>query len=177
MSEIRQLPAIIIPVHNGAACLPACLDAMLPQLPLPAHVIAVDNGSSDGSAALLARQYPQVDLLESARALGFAGAVNTGIRAARSLATPPTSIVLLNQDTVVDPGWLQAVLQPLTIADVGIVGSLARFPNGRIQHAGAELLWPRWYGRNQTADTRQQTQDTRHKTQDSSCLLYTSRCV
>ena len=148
MPEITKLPAIIIPVHNGAAFLSACLDALLPQLPLMAPVIAVENGSRDGSATMLARHYPQVQLLESPRALGFAGAVNAGIHATRKLTPAPSSIVLLNQDTVVDPGWLTALLQPLNTPGVGIVGSLARFPDGRIQHAGAELIWPRWYGRN-----------------------------
>jgi GT2 family glycosyltransferase/glycosyltransferase involved in cell wall biosynthesis len=62
---------------------------------------------------------------------------------------PPDAVVLLNQDTVVDPGWLAALLRPLAEdARVGVVGSLARFPDGRIQHAGGQLLQPLGYGAN-----------------------------
>jgi GT2 family glycosyltransferase len=141
--------SVVIPVHNGAAFLHACLEALLAQEGADFTVLAVENGSTDDSADLIARTFPQVRLLRHAEQLGFARAVNTGIRAALADPEPPEAIVLLNQDTRVDPGWLAALLRPLAAdARIGIVGSLARFPDGRIQHAGGELLMPLGYGRN-----------------------------
>jgi GT2 family glycosyltransferase/glycosyltransferase involved in cell wall biosynthesis len=141
--------AVLIPVHNGRAFLPGCLDALLTQSGVTFQVLAVENGSTDGSAELIAREYPAVRLLRSAAGLGFAGAVNYGLRALLAAQAPPDVVVLLNQDTAVDRGWLAALVHPLAVdPSVGIVGSLARFADGRIQHAGGEILWPLGYGRN-----------------------------
>ncbi len=140
---------VLIPVHNGVEFLPTCLSALLAQTGVDFQILAVENGSNDRSADLLAYEFPSVRLLRSATALGFAGAANYGLRALLADPEPPDIVVLLNQDTEVDRGWLMAIVQPF--ADdprVGIVGSLARFPDGRIQHAGAEILWPLGYGRN-----------------------------
>ena len=142
--------AIIIPLHNGAAFVRACLRALLAQAGAPCTLVVVDNGSSDDGAAIVAAEFPQVQLIHSAAPLGFAGAINCGIRAALAAGAPPDTLVLLNQDTEAHPGWLAALLAPLA-ADpaAGIVGCKALFPNGTIQHAGAEILWPLGYGRNQ----------------------------
>jgi hypothetical protein len=139
---------LVIPARNGAAFLPACLSSLLAQAGASFDVIVVDNGSTDGSADLVARDFPQVRLIRAEQALGFAGACNVGIRAALASPAPPETVVVLNQDTLLDVGWLAALLAPLAEHPrVGIVGSLARFPDGRIQHAGGELL-PLGYGRN-----------------------------
>jgi GT2 family glycosyltransferase/glycosyltransferase involved in cell wall biosynthesis len=131
------------------AFLRACLAALLVQRDVRFEVLAVENGSHDGSGDLIAREFPQVRLLRSETGLGFSGAVNYGLRALLADAEPPEVVVLLNQDTEVDPGWLAALLRAFDAdSRVGIVGSLARFPDGRIQHAGAQMLWPLGYGRN-----------------------------
>jgi len=140
--------AVVIPVHNGAAFLPGCLDALLRQQPAPDAVIVIDNGSHDAGAALVARDYPTVTLMTTAEALGFAAACNRGI----AHAGDADAVVILNQDTVVDPGWLAALCAPLCAdPQLGIVGSLARFPDGSIQHAGGRLVPALWYGHNITA--------------------------
>ena len=147
--------AVVIPVRNGAAFLGPCLRALLDQQGADFTTIAVDNGSSDGSADLVAADFPGVRLIRNDRPLGFAGAVNVGIRAALAGGEPPEAIVLLNQDTVAHPGWLAALLAPLERdSQVGVAGCKALFPNGHIQHAGAEILWPLGYGRNRGYDAR-----------------------
>jgi GT2 family glycosyltransferase/glycosyltransferase involved in cell wall biosynthesis len=144
---------VVIPTHNGERHLRACLEALLAQQGASFDVLVVDNGSSDGGADLVARLFPQVQLIRHAAPLGFAGACNLGIRTAFSGrkrgALPPEIVILLNQDTVVDPGWLAALLRPLAEDErVGIVGSLARYPDGRFQHAGGQILEPHGYGAN-----------------------------
>ena len=141
--------AVIIPVRNGAAFLRPCLHTLFAQAYAPFTVIAVDNGSSDASAEIIANDFPQVQLIRSAAALGFAGAVNCGLRAALATDAPPDALLVLNQDTAAHAGWLAALLAPLANDPrIGIVGSQALFPDGTIQHAGGELLWPLGYGRN-----------------------------
>ena len=138
MADLRA--AVIIPVWNGRADLPRCLDALLAQEYPDFQVIAVDNASTDGSADLIARDYPAVTLLRQSENRGFAGACNAGLRHASANDHPADVMILLNQDTEVQPGWLAALVAPLA-ADprVGMTGSKALYPDGTIQHAGAEL--------------------------------------
>jgi GT2 family glycosyltransferase len=130
--------SLIVPVWNGRDHLPACLDAALLQLGPCDELIVVDNGSADGSAGLVRAHYPGVRLLESERNLGFAGGCNAGLKAARG-----EFLFLLNQDVVLQPGWLATLRDALADPGVGIVGSKLLYPDGTLQHAGGTLRWPR----------------------------------
>jgi GT2 family glycosyltransferase len=100
--------SLIVPTYNGAHLLPVCLDAIAAQTRLPDETVVVDDASTDGSAALLAARYPWVRVVPLAANRGFAGAVNAGIR-----ATAGDVVVLLNNDTEAEPGWLRALIGPL----------------------------------------------------------------
>jgi GT2 family glycosyltransferase len=126
------LASVIIPVWNGAAELPACLAALVEQSYKPVEIIAVDNASMDGSADWVEAHHPNVRLIRNASNLGFGGACNLGLAQAKG-----DVLVLLNQDTVVQPDWLAALVAVLAeYPDVGIVGSKALYADGTIQHAG-----------------------------------------
>ena len=99
------LVSVIIPNWNGAHHLPACLESLRRQTLREFEVIVADNGSVDGSLELLARDYPEVRVLDLGENLGFAGACNAGIRAAGG-----TLIVLLNNDAEAEPRWLSEVV-------------------------------------------------------------------
>ncbi len=130
--------SVIIPVWNGREYLPSCLDALLTQGYPDLEIVVVDNASADGSADLVAERYPQVRLIRNRANLGFAGGCNVGLRAAQG-----DVLVLLNQDTRVLPGWLQAVVDALRRPEVGIVGCKILYPDGEtIQHAGGWIEWP-----------------------------------
>ena len=105
MTQHPPLVSVIIPNWNGAQHLPDCLDSLRRQSYPRFEVILVDNGSHDRSLALLARQYPQVRVIPLGENWGFARACNMGMRAARG-----ELVVLLNNDTEADPGWLEAVV-------------------------------------------------------------------
>jgi len=127
--------SIIIPVWNGRKYLKACLDALLAQDSPDFQVIAVDNASSDDSADFVAEEYPQVHLIRNERNLGFAGGCNVGLRAAQG-----DVLVLLNQDTVVQPGWLKALVDALDDPDVGIAGCKILEADGvTLSHCGGSL--------------------------------------
>jgi GT2 family glycosyltransferase len=108
MRPHHPLISIIIPNLNGAHHLPDCLDSLRRQRYPAFEVIVVDNGSTDGSLALLARDYAEVRLVALDENWGFAPACNRGMRAARG-----TILVLLNNDTEADPGWLEALVAAL----------------------------------------------------------------
>ena len=130
---------IVIVTWNGAHLLPECLDAVLPE---GAPVLVVDNGSTDGTLALLAERYPQVRVLPSPTNTGFAGGVALGLA---EVTTPYA--VLLNNDAAVRPGWLPALLGPLDgDPQVAAVCSKLLLQDGRVQSAGG-WLDPSGYGR------------------------------
>jgi GT2 family glycosyltransferase len=133
--------AVIVLSWNGADDLPACLDALLAQEGAEAEVLVVDNGSADGSAALVRERYPAVRLVENGRNLGFSAGMNVGMRLVREAPEPPDAIVLLNQDTIVASDWLGNLLAPFEQnARIGAVGCKIFYPDGRtLQHAGAWL--------------------------------------
>ena len=97
--------SIVIVSYNGRAHLARCLAAALAQQGPSFEVIVVDNGSSDGSAAFVRERFPAVRLVALNHNAGFAGGNNRGAAAAAG-----SWLVFLNNDTEVQPGWLQALV-------------------------------------------------------------------
>jgi GT2 family glycosyltransferase len=130
---------VIVLAWNGVDYLDGCLQSVLSQDHPDFEVLVVDNASADGSAELVAAAFPQVRLIRNERNLGFAGGNNVGLRAATG-----ETLVLLNQDTVVQPGWLAAMACALvTLPDAGVVGAKILDPDGRtLQHAGGYVEHP-----------------------------------
>jgi N-acetylglucosaminyl-diphospho-decaprenol L-rhamnosyltransferase len=101
--------AIVIVSFNVRDELDACLASFVGHTaPFPIVVAVVDNGSSDGTPAMLRQKWPSVRLIESGANVGFARANNLGIR-----ATTSEFVFLLNPDTIVPPGSIQALVRAL----------------------------------------------------------------
>lgn len=96
--------SVIVVNWNGARFLPECLTALSQQTFDNFETIVVDNGSQDDSLAILA-QYPAVQIVRSEDNLGFCGGNNLGLQTAKG-----DLIVLLNNDTKAEPGWLEALV-------------------------------------------------------------------
>ncbi len=98
---------VVIPVHGGREQTLACLDTVLASLPRGSRVHVVDDASPDpalvASLDALARR-GRIRLLRLPRNRGFPAAANAGIAAAAG-----RDVVLLNSDTLVAPGWLEAL--------------------------------------------------------------------
>ena len=100
--------AVIIPNWNGEHLLPACLDSMRRQTYRDFEAVVVDNGSRDGSVALMRERYPEVRVIALPQNLFFAGGVNTGIRQSEGPV-----VALLNTDTEAHPDWLANLVSAL----------------------------------------------------------------
>lgn len=110
--------SIVIPNWNGKESLGACLGSLLGQR-VRAHIIVVENGSSDGSLEFLRQQYPSVEVIMNAKNLGFAGGVNCGIR--RAIERGDEFVALFNNDAVAEPDWLGELLRAMqTDTRIGI---------------------------------------------------------
>lgn len=149
--------SVIIPLWNGEQWIRSCLAALVGQsegAPFALEVVVVDNGSQDASPAIVTNEFPAARLILNGRNLGFAGGCNVGLAAATGDA-----LVLLNQDTLVQRGWLAGLMAALDEPGVGVAGSLALLADGMtIQHAGGVVDWPlgvaRHWGHGEAPDER-----------------------
>lgn len=96
--------AIILVNWNGLEFTRACLSS-LEKVDFPDfQVILVDNDSKKPEGQVLKKEFPKLVLLENEQNLGFAGGNNVGIRKALEMGF--SHIMLLNNDTLVEPGFL-----------------------------------------------------------------------
>jgi GT2 family glycosyltransferase len=146
---------VVIPVWNGAEVLGDCLRALYAGSgPRLRGVIAVDNDSADESAALIEREFPGVHLLRSAFNVGFAGGVNAGIEAAVTLTPTWDAVVLLNQDCIVEDGWLDGLCAGMAADPQAAIGGCTILnADGSVNHAGARLQGPSAFSQHLTSVT------------------------
>lgn len=101
--------SIVIVSYNARAHLENCLASLATAPPRTPHeILVVDNASTDGSAAAVRDGWPGVRLIALEQNRGFAAGNNVGIRAAAG-----TLVLLLNSDTVVPPGAIDALIARL----------------------------------------------------------------
>ncbi|GIW72007.1 MAG: hypothetical protein KatS3mg102_1549 [Planctomycetota bacterium] len=96
--------SVIVPAYQAAGSVARCLQALLAQCRPGVEVILADDGSTDGTAALVARRFPGVRLLRLPHA-GSAAARAAAIGVARA-----PRLAFLDADCVPCAGWMQAVL-------------------------------------------------------------------
>ncbi len=130
--------SVIIVNWNGVRYLPECLAALVPQLPVGAELIVVENGSTDGSREWLMQQ-PAVLLVALDANIGFAAGVNAGLRVASGEA-----ILLVNNDAFVEPGCIAALCAALQdYPDVAAFGGLLLFDHAPHLVASAGIVMHR----------------------------------
>jgi GT2 family glycosyltransferase len=117
--------SIIIPTYNNLPYLKGCIASLIRHTEQPYEVIVIDNGSTDGTEAylksLLGRQRLRYKRFNDN--LGFAGGVNQGLLMAKG-----TSIVILNNDTVLTRNWLANLLTCLhSSPTIGLVGPVTNY--------------------------------------------------
>ena len=114
-----ELVSVIIPVRNEARLTEACLNSIARNTTQPFELILVDDASNQETARYL-DSLDGVTVIRNDEQLGFAASVNRGIIAARG-----GHILLLNNDTLVTPGWLDHLVAHTLDSHVGIVGAVS----------------------------------------------------
>jgi len=136
--------AIIVLNWNGRDLTLDCLRSLAAVTTPHVRIILVDNASTDGSSDAVRQHYgSRVTLIENAQNLGFAAGNNVGIR--RALDDGADFILLLNNDTVVAPDFVEHLHRPmLSSPDIGITAPKIYYaePKNQIWFAGGELsMW------------------------------------
>lgn len=102
--------AVVILNWNTEGYLRSFLPALLESLPEGAQAVVADNGSTDGSVALMESEFPQVRRILLDRNYGFTGGYNRAVAELLKGTDAPRYVLLLNSDILVSKGWLK----PLT---------------------------------------------------------------
>jgi len=132
--------SIVIPTFNTAQMTLRCCRAVLASLPPESEVIIADDGSTDGTAELLTREAPSVQIVRLETNRGFAPIANRGVAASRGKI-----ILLLNSDAIVDVEALQA-FEAAFDADpkLGVAGARLLNPDGSPQWSGGATPTLAW---------------------------------
>ena len=143
--------SIVIPVYNKWIYTAACLRSLSDTSSRASfEVIVVDDQSSDETAEWLAA-VDGLNCIRNEKNLGFIGSCNRGAAAARG-----NYVVMLNNDTQVLEGWLDALLETFDrFPDTGMAGARLIYPDGSLQENGGIIFndgsgWN--YGKNDEAD-------------------------
>jgi len=122
--------SIIIVSWNACEFLRGCLNSIRTSgCLLVREIIVVDNASADGSAEMVATEFPEVTLIRSNENLGFARGNNLGIRQASG-----TWLALINSDVKVHPGCFEQLVGYLEgHTSVGLVGPRVVGRDGQTQ--------------------------------------------
>jgi len=118
----------VIPTRDGRTLLEDVLESLERQT-VEHDVIVVDNASTDGTAELVAERFPRVRVVRLDENLGFGRAVNRGVE----LVETPV-VVLVNNDVVCEPVFVERMVEPFADAGVGMVAGVL------VQHDAPELV-------------------------------------
>jgi GT2 family glycosyltransferase len=110
--------SVVIVCTNDREHLAECLGSLRSSSYQDIEVIVADNGSTDGSVEFIRRTFPSVRVIELGKNLGFPGANNRGLRAARG-----TYLFELNPDTRIDPRCIEELVS--VMEDDGRIGAAA----------------------------------------------------
>jgi O-antigen biosynthesis protein len=131
------LVSVIIPVHGKFQLTYDCIASISKALPeVPIELIVVDDCSADETLLAPLVFGGTVQVVRNDTNLGFVKSCNRGAARARG-----EFLFFLNNDTLVRPGWLDALVKTFAqVPRVGVVGSKLLFGDGSLQEVGG-IVW------------------------------------
>lgn len=136
--------SIVIPAHNCLDETLDCINSLKCMTYSNFEIIVIDDGSTDGTAEILRREHPDVKVLSGDGNLWWSGSTNWGIR--ESLERNCDYVLTLNQDAVVDPLMLSAMVRTAQENRGALVGAKVYYyhqPN-KIWFAGGKVRGKIW---------------------------------
>jgi GT2 family glycosyltransferase len=128
LSWQQMRATVVIPTLNALELLCEALERLETQT-VPHDVVVVDNASTDGTAAAVAERFPRVRVVSLPENLGFGRAVNRGVA-----VVDTEVVVLVNNDVLCEPEFLERLLEPFADETVGMVAGVL------LQHDRPQLV-------------------------------------
>jgi GT2 family glycosyltransferase len=122
---------VVIAVHNRLDFTRACLASLAEQSHGALTIIVVDDGSTDGTSAMISNSFPNVEMLHGDGSLWWAGATNRGVSWALQRATDADFVLTMNNDTEVSPRYVES-----------LIAAARRFPNALIGSLSVDIADP-----------------------------------
>jgi GT2 family glycosyltransferase len=124
---------VVVAHRNNVAVLTRLLTALRDQT-VPCGVCVVDDASTDETPEVIPNAFPEIRYARLDVNVGFSRANNHGIRSSSA-----DWVVLLNNDTVPEPGFVEALRDAWETTDAEMVAATLRKPDGTIDSAGIEV--------------------------------------
>ena len=108
----NPLISIIITTYNSERYIESCIKSIIDQrytLKSLFEIIVIDNSSTDSTVNIIRNNFPQVLLIDNDKNPGYGSANNLGVSLAKG-----EYLIIINPDTVVEEGWLEGLVMPLT---------------------------------------------------------------
>jgi N-acetylglucosaminyl-diphospho-decaprenol L-rhamnosyltransferase len=136
-SDVPRVTAVVVS-YNSREDLRRCLASLRAHSGIPCQVVVVDNASTDGSADLVAKEFPEARVIRNRENLGFSRANNKGLREAAGAYA-----LILNSDAELTPGALPALVARLDARPrLGAAGPRTLSPDGTVQVSFGPALTP-----------------------------------
>ncbi len=133
---MKQPVVISILALNNLALTRQCLESIFENTEAPHEICVVNQASTDGTKEYLDGLGDKIDTVHLPKNVGFIHGNNLVME-----RYPNQDIVLLNNDTLVEKGWLGALVnRAYSLTKIGIVGAKLLYPDGRLQEAGGEIF-------------------------------------
>ncbi|MGZ4208989.1 MAG: glycosyltransferase family 2 protein [Actinomycetota bacterium] len=125
---LMQVPAepsilVLLVATDGAPWLPDCLRGLRAQQYRPIKVLAVDNASSDGSGAILAKAFGPRRVVTLERRIGYGRAMAAGLKIAADRGLDADAFLLLHDDAALQPDALDSLVATMQRTGAGLVGA------------------------------------------------------
>ena len=131
---------VVIPVFNRRQYTRDCLLSLRQQTRTDFRVVVVDDGSTDGTAEMLAREFPEVEVVIGNGQLFWTAGVNAGIR--RALALQATRVMTMNNDVLALPDFMAQMLAAAERHPTALLGPLELdVRTGQPVYGGERLDW------------------------------------
>ncbi|MBU6120463.1 glycosyltransferase family 2 protein [Hymenobacter siberiensis] len=131
---------VVIPVFNRKQYTRDCLLSLRQQTRADFRVVVVDDGSTDGTAQMLAQEFPEVEVVTGNGQLFWTAGVNAGIR--RALALKATCVMTMNNDVLALPNFMAQMLAAAERHPTALLGPLELdVSTGEPVYGGERLDW------------------------------------